>query len=125
MIVRCGACRTQFDVPGEGRYSCPVCGSVNMVRARPGEPGPAGAPPPGSMPPTGAPEPPPPPPPPPPPMPRIECPECGFSFIVGDIAVATCPNCESEVLTGRGTPPPPPEPAGPSEAEASEPGEEE
>ena len=32
---------------------------------------------------------------------RIECPECGFSFIVGDIAVATCPNCATEVRTGK------------------------
>jgi hypothetical protein len=34
-------------------------------------------------------------------LPRIECPECGFSFIVGDIAVATCPNCATEVRTGK------------------------
>jgi DNA-directed RNA polymerase subunit RPC12/RpoP len=105
VIVRCGACRTQFDVPGEGRFACPVCGSINMVRSRPGAPGPGGAPPPGSMPPTGAPgmpgteptitE---------QPSPRIECPECGFKFIVGDIAVAICPMCSAEVPTGRGQP---------------------
>lgn len=106
MIVRCGACRNQFDVPGEGRYSCPVCGSVNMVRGRPAAGGPGGAPPPGSMPPTGGPDPqdfqPPPPPPPDLPSPKVECPECGFSFIVGDIEVAVCPMCSSEVPTGRG-----------------------
>jgi len=103
VIVRCGACRTQFDVPGEGRFACPVCGSVNMVRSRPGAAGPGGAPPPGSMPPTGAPgqgdpavtE---------GPSPRIQCPECGFSFIVGDIAVAICPMCSAEVPTGRSEP---------------------
>lgn len=76
-----------------------------MVRSRPGEPGPAGAPPPGSPPGTGGPGPgglatPPPPPPPDPPAPKIECPECGFSFIVGAIDIATCPNCEAEVATG-------------------------
>lgn len=97
MIVRCGACRTQFDVPGEGRYQCPVCGSVNMVRSRPGEPGSAGAPPTSPMPPPDPPEPSMP----AAPSPRIACPECGFSFIVGDIAVATCPNCTAEVPTGR------------------------
>lgn len=102
MIVRCGACRTQFDVPGEGRFACPVCGSVNMVRGRPGAPGPAGAPPPGTMPPTGGPEEaayaaPPPPPPPDVPSPKVECPECGFSFIVGDASVVVCPNCAAEV----------------------------
>ena len=32
MMVRCGACRTQFEVPGPGRFSCPNCGSVNVVR---------------------------------------------------------------------------------------------
>ena len=32
MIVRCGACRTQFEVAGAGRFSCPACGSVNVVR---------------------------------------------------------------------------------------------
>lgn len=105
MIVRCGACRNQFDVPGEGRFSCPVCGSVNMVRARPGEAPPTGgAPSDGLMDPAGAPAgsqsaPPPP----DPPSPRIECPECAHIFIVGDIAVATCPNCEAEVQTGRGS----------------------
>lgn len=130
MIVRCGNCRTQFDVPGEGRFSCPVCGSVNMVRARPGEPAPAGAPPPGSMPPGSMPPgsmppgsmppgsmppgAPPPQPPPDVPMPRVECPECGFSFIVGDIAVATCPNCASDVPTGLGSPEPLPPVAGPT-----------
>lgn len=107
MIVRCGACRNQFDVPGEGRFACPVCGSVNVVRGRPAGAGPAGAPPPGSMPPTGGPESgagypaPPPPPPPEPPSPKMECPECGFSFIVGDIEVAVCPMCSAEVPTGR------------------------
>ncbi|HEY7468980.1 MAG TPA: hypothetical protein VIC07_05555 [Acidimicrobiia bacterium] len=104
MMVRCGACRTQFEVPGPGRFACPVCGSVNVVRepagsapasvgGYPAAPGVAGAPPP-------------PPPPQPPanvPSPRINCPECDFSFIVGDIAVATCPNCGAEVRTGRGS----------------------
>lgn len=112
MIVRCGACRTQFDVPGEGRYSCPVCGSVNMVRSRPGAPGPAGTPPPGSMPPTGGPDmggmaPPPPtvPPEPDPPSQKTKCPSCGFSFIVGEVATVTCPMCRTEVEIGLGDSP--------------------
>jgi rRNA maturation endonuclease Nob1 len=93
MMVRCGACRTQFDVPGPGRFSCPVCGSVNVVRAAPA----AGAPPAAGQP--GY--PPPPPRPPDPPSPRATCPTCGFSFIVGAIEVAKCPNCGGEVSTGR------------------------
>ena len=110
MNVRCGACRTQFEVPGAGRFACPVCGSVNVVRNG------AGAPPPppnqgmGGYPtapgvgPEGGAPPPPPPPPPDVPSPKVTCPECDFSFIVGDIAVATCPNCNAEVETGRGEP---------------------
>ncbi|MPZ52570.1 MAG: hypothetical protein GEU79_07535 [Acidimicrobiia bacterium] len=123
MMIRCGACRTQFDVPGEGRYACPNCGSVNLVRGAAGSPpppgngpapagpppaGPGPAPGPGGQPPqppggmpgqpgVGA---PPPPPEPEVPAPRIACDECGFSFIIGDISVATCPNCGAEVETG-------------------------
>ncbi|HWL50079.1 MAG TPA: hypothetical protein VNT92_09385 [Acidimicrobiia bacterium] len=107
MMVRCGACRTQFEVPGPGRFACPNCGSVNVVRES------AGAPPsemggyptvPGAAPGAGPVQPPPPPPPPPAALPRIQCPECDFTFIVGDIVVATCPNCGAEVRTGRGDP---------------------
>jgi hypothetical protein len=90
MMVRCGACRNQFDVPGPGRFSCPVCGSVNAVRAAPGAPPPANGP-------TTA---PPPPRPPDPPSPRVTCPQCEFTFIVGQVAEATCPNCGSAVSTG-------------------------
>ncbi|HUF15060.1 MAG TPA: hypothetical protein VMQ46_04140 [Acidimicrobiia bacterium] len=106
MRVRCGACRTQFEVPGAGRFACPVCGSVNVVKNGagpvPGEeaapetmggyPTAPGA---GARPPAG-----PPPPPPEQPMPKIECPECGFSFIVGKVATVTCPMCSAEVSTG-------------------------
>jgi hypothetical protein len=98
MMVRCGACRNQFDVPGPGRFSCPVCGSVNAVRAAPGTPpsaanGPAGAPPP--------------PRPPDPPSPRVTCPQCEFTFIVGQVSEAKCPNCGSNVSTGLQEAPPP------------------
>jgi len=114
MKVRCGACRTQFEVSGPGRFACPVCGSVNVVRngaagssAAAGEE-PASPPPsgmggyqtaPGVVPP-GAPPRQPPPPKPEEPMPRIDCPECGFNFIVGKVAKVTCPMCSAEVATG-------------------------
>ncbi len=107
MMVRCGACRTQFDVPGPGRFSCPNCGSVNMVRSAAEAPAPGRGPatpppgfdqqPPGYPPPAYA---PPSPPAPEAPSPKLTCPECEFSFIVGQIEVATCPNCGSEVETG-------------------------
>jgi DNA-directed RNA polymerase subunit RPC12/RpoP len=96
MRVRCGACRTQFEVAGAGRYACPVCGSVNVVRDN--GPGDAATPAYGAAD-SGQPQPPQTPPP-PPVLPRISCPECGFSFVVGEIAVATCPMCSAEVPTG-------------------------
>lgn len=113
MKVRCGACRTQFEVAGAGRFACPVCGSVNVVRNGGAGPAPADqAPPPppgmGGYPsapgavPGGAPQgqQPPPPPKPEQPMPKIECPDCGFTFIVGMVPTVTCPNCTAEVATG-------------------------
>ena len=109
MRVRCGACRTQFEVAGSGRFACPVCGSVNVVRngaagqpAPEQQPGAMGGYPtaPGVVPGgVGAPQPPPPPPP-PAPMPKIACPECDFAFIVGPVATVTCPMCSAEVSTG-------------------------
>ncbi len=98
MRVRCGACRTQFEVAGPGRFACPVCGSVNVVRGGAEQPQEMGGYP--TAPGVGGVGGPPPPPPPPPPLPRIECPECGFSFVVGPIALATCPNCTAQVPTG-------------------------
>ncbi len=104
MMVRCGACRTQFEVAGAGRFACPVCESVNVVRDPSGAaPDLGGYPAAPNVVAGGSPQPPPPPPPPAnTPLPRITCPECAFTFIVGDIAVAICPNCEAEVTTGRG-----------------------
>lgn len=110
MKVRCGSCRTEFEVPGAGRFACPVCGSVNVVRSAAAQPPPAQQQPPpqqsmggyqtapGVVPGGGS--APPPPPPPDEPLPKIDCPECDFKFVVGEIAVATCPNCGAEVPTG-------------------------
>ncbi len=111
MRVRCGACRTQFDVAGAGRFACPVCGSVNVVRNGAGgaQAPEAPTPPPqegiggyqaapGVVP--GSPPPPPPPPKPEQPMPKIECPECGYGFIIGPVPTVTCPMCSAEVSTG-------------------------
>jgi Zn finger protein HypA/HybF involved in hydrogenase expression len=114
MRVRCGACRTQFEVSGAGRFACPVCGSVNVVRNGGGASGgPAAEPPPQAQSGMGGyqaapgvvPGGPPPqqqqrPPEPEQPMPKIECPECAFTFIVGQVATVTCPMCSAEVSTG-------------------------
>lgn len=81
MIVRCGRCQSQFEVPGPGRYECPACGTVNELR---GGQGPLERPPQ-------------PPPAPDKPSPRVECGACGFRFIVGDVASAPCPMCGVEV----------------------------
>ena len=99
MIVRCGRCGVQLQVPGPGRFTCPSCGAGNEVPG--GAPGSGPVPPPPD--PSGgiagapaAPEPA------AEPSPRARCPECGFSFIVGDIDAAPCPMCGTEVAVGRG-----------------------
>lgn len=85
MIVRCGRCQTSFEVEGAGRYPCPACGTANDVRVEDsvtrGSDLIAPPPPPDQ----GS------------PSPRIECGECGFSFIVGAVAEAPCPNCGTPV----------------------------
>ncbi|MEX0826274.1 MAG: hypothetical protein WD184_05950 [Acidimicrobiia bacterium] len=83
MIVRCGRCGSQFDVPGVGRHVCPTCGTPNDVRATTGA--------------NGLQTPPPPPPAPDRPSPRVICPGCGYKFIVGSVEVAPCPNCGEAV----------------------------
>ena len=81
MMVRCGRCQTAFEVEGEGRFSCPACGTANDVRGGVGAPSDGGliTPPP---PPEDA-----------GPSPRAKCSRCEFSFIVGDVAEVQCPNC--------------------------------
>ena len=101
MKVRCGRCRSDFEVGGPGQYTCPSCGTINQIGAAAGMP-PAGGP---GMPPAGGPGPPPPPPPPPPPaLNRVVCGACGYSFAVGPIDLAICPNCTSEVPVPGGGP---------------------
>jgi rRNA maturation endonuclease Nob1 len=82
VIVRCGQCRVQFEVPSEGRFACPSCGSANEVRRQSGEPGIVA---------------PPPPPEPEAPSPRVVCEGCGFRFIVGAVETAPCPMCGAVV----------------------------
>ncbi len=100
MRARCGRCRSEFDVLRPGRYACPACGATNEVRG--GYPegqgagprsGGQGAGPSGPLAPPS--------PPAEKPSRRTRCPDkkCGFSFIVGDIAVARCPMCGAEVKT--------------------------
>lgn len=91
MIVRCGRCGNQFDVPGAGRFACPSCGTSNQVGdvAGPMEPAGSAGPGPGTMPPVPEPEGPPP--------QRVECRECGHSFFVGDVDEAPCPNCRATI----------------------------
>ena len=90
MTVRCGRCRTQFDVPGPGRFACPACGAANQVGGGPQEPGIV-------APPSPEPEP-------ARPSPRVACPTCRFSFIVGDIVSAPCPMCGVQVAVGEAPP---------------------
>ena len=87
MIVRCGRCRVQVEVPGPGRYQCPSCGTPMEVRDRAAAPGLVA---------------PPAPPPEPMPTPRVACPDCGFRFIVGAVESAPCPNCGALVPVSAG-----------------------
>ncbi len=103
MIVRCGACRTEFQVPGAGRFACPTCGATNEVR----DGGPLAG---GGMPPAGGAGglaglggvPPPEPEAPPANVTRVACRQCSFEFYVGEIDVAACPNCGSQVAVDAG-----------------------
>lgn len=96
MKVRCGACRTEFDATTEGRHACPTCGAVNQVTSMPPAQESAVPPPmmaqPGSAPPPAATETPS-----PSILAKVVCDQCSFEFVVGDIEVATCPNCSAEV----------------------------
>lgn len=88
MRARCGACGTEVEVmggPAGGEFQCPSCGRLNRVAPAPA--GAMGAPPPlqAAPEPQAA------------PSPRLSCPTCGFSFIVGDVEAAICPNCRAEV----------------------------
>lgn len=88
MKVRCGRCREPFEVAGTGRHACPMCGSINAVGSQPAQqpevikiPSDDESQTVQSAGPT-----------------RIECPMCDFSFYVGDVAVAPCPNCRHDVV---------------------------
>lgn len=101
-MVRCGACRQEFDVSGDGRFPCPHCGAINQVGdSPPPMPGPPTAP--GAGDPSGAKKlegigsSPPVAPPEPIEVKRVICGKCQFQFVVGDIALAICPNCGAEV----------------------------
>jgi DNA-directed RNA polymerase subunit RPC12/RpoP len=93
MRARCGRCGVEVEIPGPGTFVCPACGTQNQVRAPEGTgPGPGTDTAPGGL-----------------TVPsrpgsagenttkRVTCGECSFSFAVGDIEVATCPNCRAEV----------------------------
>ncbi len=98
MKVRCGACQTEFEVPGAGRYSCPSCGTANDVGGGRPPPPSSGGPGPGAPgPPVAAPEVASPP---PVDVSRVQCPDCSFSFLVGEVAAVPCPNCGAEVEVG-------------------------
>ncbi len=82
MRARCGRCRTEVEIPGPGTFVCPVCVTQNQVRP-PADQGLTTV---GKEPPRES-----------NPAPRVTCDECSFTFAVGDIDVATCPNCRAEV----------------------------
>src|SRR5690606_14191325 len=95
---RCRACRTQFEVAGAGRFACPVCGSVNVVRGASPQDKEMGVYPTAGGMATEQPQPHP-----APVLPPFHCPARELRLVVARIAVAACPNCNAEVPTGQET----------------------
>lgn len=96
MIVRCGRCRTELQVPGAGEFVCPACGTRNAVRGGADEMGGAGLGDLGGLTvPGGAPAPAPRPEGPDPTVAWSHCPSCGFRFAMGPVEEVVCPNCET------------------------------
>lgn len=90
MLVRCGNCRVELEVPGPGEFACPACGSRNVVRgqAAPKAPtldlpdlGRTQAPP--SEPAAG--------------IRWTKCPQCSYRFAVGEIPSVPCPACSANL----------------------------
>jgi predicted RNA-binding Zn-ribbon protein involved in translation (DUF1610 family) len=95
MIVRCGRCRSELEIPGPGEFVCPACGTRNVARGAAGAPGAyplGGTPGPGLTVPGGVPAPSRP----AGPEPEVNwatCPSCAFRFAIGEVERVTCPNC--------------------------------
>ena len=97
MIVRCGRCRSELEIPGPGEFVCPACGTRNVARggAAPDPFSISGAAPsagltvPGGTLPlqqqqTPGPE-----------ANWAVCPSCAFRFAIGEVERVTCPNCRA------------------------------
>lgn len=99
MIVRCGRCRSELEIPGAGEFVCPACGTRNVARGGAAQASPytiGASPTPGLTIPGGA----PPQPGPSEPLPSAnwaECPACAFRFAIGEVSQLTCPNCRVEL----------------------------
>lgn len=89
MRARCGGCENIVEISGPGRFECPTCGQLNEVHAATDPPESLRSDDLNPVPP--APE---------PTSQRLTCPSCSFSFIVGAVDTAICPNCRGEVSTG-------------------------
>lgn len=96
MRVRCGRCRSELDAPGPGTFVCPACGAQNQIKGGADPQTSAERNPTGGT--GGLTVPPKPPKDDTPPKPRVTCGRCSFEFAVGDIELAICPMCESEVV---------------------------
>jgi DNA-directed RNA polymerase subunit RPC12/RpoP len=94
MIVRCGRCQAELEVPGAGEFVCPACGSRNVVRS-PAASGPAAydlgnLSVPGQRPAAPSPD----------PQSGVrweQCPRCDHRFAMGEVERVTCPNCRAEL----------------------------
>jgi len=101
VIVRCGRCRSELEIPGPGEFVCPACGTRNVARGPSAAADPysvsgavAGS---GLTVPGGAPIPS------APPVPPVDvnwaaCPSCGHRFAMGEIDKVRCPNCRIDLV---------------------------
>ena len=102
VIVRCGRCRSELEIPGPGEFVCPACGTRNVARGgvAPDPYSISGAAPasasgltvPGGGPAPVA-----------PPEPPTDihwgtCPACRYKFATGEVEAVTCPNCRASLV---------------------------
>jgi len=87
MIVRCGRCGTELEIPGPGEFMCPSCGTRNVARGAEPVQNPFGVPDLGAVaPPEQAPG-----------VRWVRCPSCSFRFAVGEVEEVSCPSCSTTI----------------------------
>jgi DNA-directed RNA polymerase subunit RPC12/RpoP len=97
MLVRCGRCQAELEVPGAGEFVCPACGTRNAVRGASPAPSPFDLPDIGgrgaadaALQETAA------------GVTWVVCPRCSYRFAVGEVAQVDCPTCSASLGVAEG-----------------------